>query len=101
MEAVRLDLPERALSPLPGVPEIEQWVSVVIVPFEGPGMKVQFVCVYVCVCRGSVVCTHAVTRKCPQMASLQCAPGTYVKTAPRRQTTPKLTHPNLYTSRLG
>lgn len=48
MEAVRLDLPERALSPLPGVPEIEQWV--VIVPFEGPGMKVQFVCVYVCVC---------------------------------------------------
>lgn len=50
MEAVRLDLPERALTPLPGVPEIELCGSVVIVPFEGPGMKVQIECVWISRC---------------------------------------------------
>lgn len=36
-----------------------------------------------------------------KMPSVQCAPGTYVKTVPRRQTDPKLTHPSPCTSRLG
>lgn len=57
-------------------------------------MKVQFVCV----CVGRVVYTPAVARKCPQMASVQCTPGTHVKTAPRQQTAPKLTHLSPYTS---